>query len=555
MTSGIHHVTAITRDVQANVDFWMGFLGLSLVKQTAGFEDAGQLHLFYGDPAGAPGTLISFLVWQDGAPGRVGHGRVAEIALAVPRARIGDWLTRAMQRGLRIEGPVREWAEPVLRLKDPDGIIVKLVGTDAADTGWPAAPSRIRAVTIWSAVPEQTAAFLRPFGYRAGPARGGLARLLSDTDAIDIRDASGFVPGSPGTGTIDHVALRVPDLAALQAHHEALKTRNAGEVTVHDRLYFASLYVREPGDALVELATDLKLDFTEPAADDRHGWAKLMKKAGVKGIHIAERDTQRAKEPKPFNTFWNTWSVEGFIAEGLQPAELGWGSHEKWMPKNARKQKKGNKAAIFLEQPGGNTRIRTWCPTLGAQYGLLVTHNEAISIADFFTLRDKKGKLDFRLTCHYAYHPSNDAILALDEMFGAGGKAQPVQHVLEEHEILDGSDELGVLLYGHDKNAYWYGSQLTVEEARKLAPYQNATGLQVSSAVLAGMVWALENPQSGIVETDEMDYRRCLEVQMQYLGPVKGYYTDWTPLEGRGHLFKEDLDTKDPWQFRNILVR
>ncbi|ENS55650.1 homospermidine synthase [Brucella melitensis] len=307
--------------------------------------------------------------------------------------------------------------------------------------------------------------------------------------------------------------------------------------------------------ALVDLAAELKLDFTEPAPQDRHGWAKLMKKAGVKGIHIAERDTQRARKPKPFNTFWNTWSVEGFIAEGLQPAELGWGSHEKWKPKNARKQKKGNKAAIFLEQPGGNTRIRTWCPTLGAQYGLLVTHNEAISIADFFTLRDKKGKLDFRLTCHYAYHPCNDAIVSLDEMFDAGGKAQPVQHVLEENEILDGADELGVLLYGHARNAYWYGSQLTVQEARKLAPYQNATGLQVSSAVLAGMVWALENPQSGIVETDEMDYRRCLEVQMQYLGPVKGYYTDWTPLEGRDGLFEEDVDRKDPWQFRNVLVR
>lgn len=256
MTSGIHHVTAITRDVQANVDFWMGFLGLSLVKQTAGFEDAAQLHLFYGDPAGSPGTLVSFLAWQDGAPGRTGHGRVAEIALAIPRARIGDWLTRAMQRGLRVEGPVREWGEPVLRLRDPDGIIVKLVGTGAPDAGWPAAPARIRAVTIWSALPEQTAAFLRPFGYRDGGVEGGLARLVSDTDAIDIRDASGFVAGIPGTGVIDHVALRVPDLAALQRHHDALKMRNAGDVTVHDRLYFASLYVREPGNTLIELATD-----------------------------------------------------------------------------------------------------------------------------------------------------------------------------------------------------------------------------------------------------------------------------------------------------------
>jgi homospermidine synthase len=307
--------------------------------------------------------------------------------------------------------------------------------------------------------------------------------------------------------------------------------------------------------ALVNLAGDLGMTFSEPETQDREGWAGLMRRAGVKGIHIAERDTQRTKKPKPMDVFWNTWSVEGFISEGLQPAELGWGTHEKWMPKNGRKHSRGSKAAIYLEQPGANTRVRSWCPTPGPQYGFLVTHNEAISIADFFTVRSKKDKVQYRPTCHYAYHPCNDAVLSLHEMFGAAGKPQSVHHVLDENELVDGADELGVLLYGHDRNAYWYGSQLTVEEARELAPHQNATGMQVTSAVLAGMVWALENPEAGIVEADEMDYRRCLEVQKPYLGPVKGYYTDWTPLDGRPALFAENLDEKDPWQFRNILVR
>ena len=307
--------------------------------------------------------------------------------------------------------------------------------------------------------------------------------------------------------------------------------------------------------ALLNLANDLGVKFEEPSQDDREGWAKLMKKVGVKGIHIAERDTQRTRNPKPFNTFWNTWSVEGFISEGLQPAELGWGTHENWMPKNAKKHKKGCKAAIYLEQPGANTRVRSWCPTPGPQYGFLVTHNESISIADYFTVRDETGKAIFRPTCHYAYHPANDAVLSLHEMFGNAGRPQEEHHILEENEVVDGIDELGVLLYGHARNAYWYGSQLTIEDARRLAPYQNATGLQVSSAVLAGMVWALENPQAGIVETDEMDHRRCLEVQMPYLGPVKGYYTDWTPLAGRPGFFPEDIDESDPWSFRNILVR
>ncbi|MCA1298420.1 homospermidine synthase [Stappia indica] len=304
--------------------------------------------------------------------------------------------------------------------------------------------------------------------------------------------------------------------------------------------------------ALVDIARDTGTAFEEPTT--RKGWAKLMRKVGVKGIHIAERDTQRARAPKPMNVFWNTWSVEGFVSEGFQPSELGWGTHEKWAPKNARKHKKGCKAAIYLLQPGANTRVRSWCPTPGAQYGFLVTHNESISIADYFTVKKDK-KAVYRPTCHYAYHPANDAVLSLHELFGAAGKVQPEFHVLEEDEIVDGVDELGVLLYGHARNAYWYGSQLSIEETRELAPYQNATGLQVSSAVIAGMVWALENPEAGIVETDEMDYRRCLEIQRPYLGPVKGYYTDWTPLADRPGLFPEDIDESDPWQFRNMLVR
>ncbi|MGA8817864.1 MAG: homospermidine synthase [Xanthobacteraceae bacterium] len=303
--------------------------------------------------------------------------------------------------------------------------------------------------------------------------------------------------------------------------------------------------------ALLNVAGDIGLKFKEPKT--REGWGRLAKKVGLKGIHIAERDTQRAKRPKPLEVFVNTWSVEGFLSEGMQPAELGWGTHEKKLPKNGFKHKVGCQAAIYLTQPGANTRVRSWTPTAKAQYGFLVTHNESISIADYFTLREGR-KVIYRPTCHYAYHPCNDAVLSLHELFGQAGDRQPAIHILDEHEIVDGIDELGVLLYGHKKNAYWYGSQLSIDETRSIAPYQNATGLQVTSAVLAGMVWALENPNAGIVEADEMDFRRCLEVQMPYLGPVIGAYTDWTPITGRPGLFKEDIDKRDPWQFSNVLV-
>ena len=301
---------------------------------------------------------------------------------------------------------------------------------------------------------------------------------------------------------------------------------------------------------LMTLARDTGREITAPT--DRAGWAGLMQSLGVKGVHIAERDTQARETPRPRGVFVNTWSVEGFIAEGFQPAELGWGTHETWFPENGYRHSEGCQSSIWLDRPGAITRVHTWCPTPGPQFGFLVTHNEAISISDYYTVGAADAP-EFRPTCHYAYHPADDAVLSLHEMFGSG--RQQTEHViLEVDEIVEGIDELGVLLYGHEKNALWYGSRLSNEETKALAPDQNATGLQVTSAVLAGMVWALENPNAGIVETDEMDHARCLEVQVPYLGPVEAHYTDWTPLQDRWQHFPEDIDEADPWLFRNVLA-
>ena len=308
-----------------------------------------------------------------------------------------------------------------------------------------------------------------------------------------------------------------------------------------------SWFVKE---ALLRLAADIGHAVAPPA--DRAGWARLMQSLGVKGIHIAERDTQARRVPRPLGVFVNTWSVEGFIAEGFQPSELGWGTHERWFPDNAHRHASGCQAAIWIERPGAITRVHTWCPTPGPQFGFLVTHNEAISIADYYTIGDPAGPA-YRPTCHYAYHPCDDAVLSLHEMFGSG-RRQTRHDILAPDEIVEGGDELGVLLYGHEKNVLWYGSRLSNDEARRLAPYQNATGLQVTSAVLAGIVWALENPEAGIVETDEIDHARCLAIQRPYLGPVEAHYTDWTPLQDRWEHFAEDIDESDPWQFRNVLA-
>ena len=226
MTSGIHHITLITRKVQANVDFYAGFLGLRLVKRTAGFEDAMQLHLLYGDAIGSPGSLVTFLVWEDGAPGRVGHGQPSEIAFAIAPESIGFWLTRALQYNVSATGPAQEFGEPVIRLKDPDGVIVKLVGTDAFATPAPhATPDiseenairRLRGATILTAKPEGTAAFVdRHFGYAETAHTNTIRRLTSESgDIIDVRDAGGFWTAAPGTGTIDHIAFRAIDKPAV----------------------------------------------------------------------------------------------------------------------------------------------------------------------------------------------------------------------------------------------------------------------------------------------------------------------------------------------------
>ncbi len=302
--------------------------------------------------------------------------------------------------------------------------------------------------------------------------------------------------------------------------------------------------------ALLNIAKDTGVDTGTPGS--REAWAKLAQTLGIRVMHIAERDTQVTNVPKVANEFVNTWSVDGFVSEGAQPAELGWGTHEKHFPADGGRHKVGSGCAIYLNRPGASTRVRTWTPQAGHFHGFLITHSEAISLADYYTVMDG-GRVAYRPTSHYAYHPSDNAVLSVHEFAGNNWRLQDHKRIML-NEITAGIDELGVLLAGHKKNAYWYGSQLSIEEARKLAPYNSATSLQVTSAALSGMVWAMENPNRGIVEPDDMEFKRPLEICMPYLGKVVGKYTDWTPLHQRGELFAEDLDTTDPWQFKNIRV-
>jgi homospermidine synthase len=303
-------------------------------------------------------------------------------------------------------------------------------------------------------------------------------------------------------------------------------------------------------EALLKIAKDTGHKVRSPR--DRIGWALLARDLGVKVIHIAERDTQVAEQPKAPGEFVNTWSIDGFVGEGQQPAELGWGTHERHFPEDGQRHGFGCDSAIYLMRPGASTRVRTWTPLEGSFHGFLVTHNESISISDYYTLAEG-GTVHYRPTVHYAYHPCDDAVLSLHELAGKNWTLQSTKRLMM-NEILKGIDELGVLLMGHKRGAFWYGSRLSIAEARSLVPHNNATSLQVTVAVLGGMIWAIENPDAGVVEADNVDHKRVMEIARPYLGEVVGVYSDWTPLDGRGALFPEAVDSADPWQFKNFRV-
>lgn len=307
----------------------------------------------------------------------------------------------------------------------------------------------------------------------------------------------------------------------------------------------ASILIKQ---ALENMALDCELEFKTPGSND--DWARLAHALDIKVIHIAERDTQTTSARKKRNEFVNTWSVDGLVARGLQPAELGWGTHEKYWPVDAERHSYGCDAAIFLNRPGIATLVRSWTPLEGSYHGFLITHAESISLADYLTLRTGNDVI-YRPTVHYAYHPCDDAILSLHELAGKNWQPQKNQRILCD-DITLGMDELGVLLMGNKKGAYWFGSRLGIRQARELAPHNNATSLQLAAGIFSGVIWTLRNPDCGIIEFGDMDHQGILEMITPYLGEIVGIYSNWTPLKDRSTLFMEAVDNDDPWQFINF---
>jgi homospermidine synthase len=282
---------------------------------------------------------------------------------------------------------------------------------------------------------------------------------------------------------------------------------------------------------------------------------RLAMKLGVKVVHCSERDTQIADKPKQVNEFINTWSVEGFREEGTTTAEMGWGTHEKELPPLAYEHKEGPRNQICLARMGINTWVVSWVPNYCIQ-GMVVRHGEAFTISDKLTVW-KNGEAIYRPTVYYAYCPCDAAIASLNELRGYDYKLQQNVRIMYD-EIISGSDILGALLMGHAYNSWWTGSDLSIEESRRLVPHQNATTMQVAISAVAAAMWMIENPAMGVCVPDDLPHDYILDIAKPYLGKFISMPSDWTPLKHYTNAFDgyntPRIDRDDPWQFKNFLA-
>ncbi|MFH5924983.1 ring-cleaving dioxygenase [Roseomonas xinghualingensis] len=276
--SGIHHVTAIAGNARRNLDFYTRTLGLRLVKKTVNFDDPGAYHFYYGDEAGSPGTILTFFPWEHASPGRAGAGELQETVFRIPQSSLGYWATRLMAQGA--ERGTR-FGETLLTFRDPDGLRLALVGLPGieAEPAWSNGDVPVEhairgfhSVSLMLEKTEATGAILSDvFGFREMAREGDTIRYLAEGTAIggivDLRAVGGFLPARLGRGSVHHLAFRAADdaeemeMARKLADHHGLRTTEQ-----KNRDYFRSIYFREPGHVLFEIATDIPgFDVDEPA--------------------------------------------------------------------------------------------------------------------------------------------------------------------------------------------------------------------------------------------------------------------------------------------------
>lgn len=296
-----------------------------------------------------------------------------------------------------------------------------------------------------------------------------------------------------------------------------------------------------------------KKDFEQ--ALSHNNFAQLAYLTGTKVIHISERDTQITNQPKEVNEFVNTWSIEGLLEEGMAPAELGWGTHEKIIPSGAMQHKDGPQNQIFLATRGMDTLARSWVPS-GPIIGMVIRHGEAFGISDRLTVW-QGNKAIYRPTVHYVYCINDAAFNSLHEFRMRSFVPQEKKRILND-DIIKGRDDLGCLVMGHDFNAWWIGSLLDINETRRLAPHQNSTTLQVAIGVVAAAIYAIKHPRLGFCLPDDIDHREILAIAKPFLGEFVSQPTSWNPLNVPNPYLvfgKQKPKQEEMWQFNTFLVK
>ncbi len=291
---GIHHVSAIATDPQRNVDFYAGVLGLRLVKRTVNFDDPQTYHLYYGDALGTPGSLLTFFPWPGARRGQQGSGQVAVTSFAVLPTSLGFWVERLVRYAVPFEGPSRRGSggetERVLAFRDPDGLMLEIVGHAGAEdrAGWDGAAGinaqqalrGLHAVTLWADSGEDTASVLvDTLGFRQLAERDGTHRFAVGDGGpgtlVQLRTVGGFLRGTGGAGTVHHVAWRTADDATELLLRDRVVAAAMEPTPVIDRRYFNSVYFREPGGVLFEIATDAP-GFTVDEPQENLGEALML---------------------------------------------------------------------------------------------------------------------------------------------------------------------------------------------------------------------------------------------------------------------------------------
>ncbi len=362
-------------------------------------------------------------------------------------------------------------------------------------------------------------------------------------------------------------ATKSPQERTLYARHMALRQqlaawgRNDGPSAVVEHGANPGLVSHFTKQALVEIATATLHDGLLPESRAQiedalatETFNELARLLHVKVIHVAERDTQVSDRPKLPGEFVNTWSVDGFYEEGVAPAEMGWGTHEKKLPVLGRiHEGAGPRNQICLAQMAHKTLVRSLVPS-GQIVGMVIRHGEAFTISDHLTVWDGDVPV-YRPTVHYAYCPSDVAWASFVELEG-NQYVYPERQRIMNDEIIAGRDDLGVLLMGHPYKSWWTGMMTSIEEARAVAPGQNATTVQVAASILGAVDWLLRSPREGVRVPDELPWRDVLDVAMPYVGTTRSGPMDWDPVSTRADWFDQwsgrETDHDDLWQFTNF---